>query len=373
MTVLPVTAAGGVQSRRPGFATRPAAGVPTLNPEPARVGRSHALSLAAWSEFVSYTRLSEHLELFQRRGAALFLAVRPDGIGDNDLLKLLRRAQAMGIEVRAWILLSDAAGYWPNARNAEEVRRQVQRFVAWTGREGVAVPWIVLDMEPPLDLTRELNHLFGKRHLLELARTLRRTFDLQVFRQSVDQYNALVDELHGHAIRVMGVSTPLVLDDLRAGNLVYQEFGQIPVSPVHWDELSFMVYRSIFSDVLGSRVSTRLTYEYARAAASFFPGRAGIAVGIVGSVSKTPTPPGLLQPSELAADVAAARAGGIDKVHVFSFDGILQLPRPQDWLNVDVPGQEPPRDRSTAVVRGLIRLGNGFLKYLRPRSAVGRH
>lgn len=331
------------------------------------LARAGGVELAVWSEFVPYQALGDRLELLRAHGTALYVAVHHDKVGDPALLALLRRARAEGVEVRPWILLSEEDGYWPNARNAPQVAAQVRRYLDWTRREGVPAGWIILDMEPPLQYSRDLIADLQGRRPLRLLRTLRRGYDPVAFRAGAEAYRRLIADLHTERVQVMAVTTPLVLDDLRAGNQVYQQYAQIPVAGLPWDELSFMVYRTLYEDVVPGRVSPRLTYEYARDAGRYFPGRAGIAVGVVGTVSKTPTGGGFDRPEQVAVDVAAARAAGLNRVQVFSVDGILQMDRPEAWLRGDAAAREPRRDARTAAVRGALRVGNGVLRGLRPR------
>src|SRR5438309_499226 len=137
MTIAPMTRIDG-----PGGPVAVAAATRTAPARPPA-----APSLAVWSEFLPFAQVGDQLALLQRKHVALYLAIHQEQIGDPELLALLRRAQARGVEVRAWLLLPDADGYWPNAGNVEQVKGAVRQFLDWTRAAGVAVPWVVLDME----------------------------------------------------------------------------------------------------------------------------------------------------------------------------------------------------------------------------------
>ena len=75
------------------------------------------------------------LPLLADEGADLYLAIPAARIGDAQLAALLRDAAAAGVGVRAWILLADEDGYWPNEHNVEAMRAATVAFLDWRDAE----------------------------------------------------------------------------------------------------------------------------------------------------------------------------------------------------------------------------------------------
>ena len=86
-------------------------------------------------------------------------------------------------------------------------------------------------------------------------------------------------------------------------------------------------------------------------------GTAGImALGIVGDVGMV-SEDGYTQPADLSEDVAAAYAGGSERVYIYSLDGMLTLENPDDWLDVSATApKQPEPDEVTGQARELIGL-----------------
>jgi hypothetical protein len=117
-----------------------------------------------------------------------------------------------------------------------------------------------------------------------------------------------------------------------------------------------MAYRTSFARLLGITPGPDLVYQYAGEAKREF-GIGGImALGIVGDVGMV-SEEGYTQPADLSVDVAAAYAGGSERVYVYSLDGMLTLENPDEWLDLsDTTPKKPEPDEVTERTREIIGL-----------------
>jgi hypothetical protein len=81
-----------------------------------------------------------------------------------------------------------------------------------------------------------------------------------------------------------------------------------------------------------------------------------MALGIVGDVGMV-SEEGYTNPADLSVDVAAAYAGGSERVYVYSLDGMLTMENPDDWLDLSATQpKQPEPDEVTEQAREIIGL-----------------
>lgn len=290
------------------------------------------LKNAVWAEFMPYSWVRADLPRLAAAGLQLNLAIQMAHWNSPALQSLLHAAEAEGVPVGAWLLLDDAQGYWPNAENAEIFCQHVQQFVDWLAGQQLQVHEIIVDMETPLALSRLLKGRLLQGLQLEYRRW-RSPRTHHRFWQSVECFQELVHGLHAQGLRVQVVSYPMIVHDALAGDTALQEFLQIPVTPVNWDEISLMVYRSSFQDFLPFRISSGMVYRYLESARRALDTPISAALGVVGTLGKL-SESGFSNPDEIAADIRAAQAAQALRIQLFSLDGMHQLGAPQDWLRL---------------------------------------
>jgi hypothetical protein len=128
--------------------------------------------------------------------------------------------------------------------------------------------------------------------------------------------------------------------------------------------------------MLRRRDARALLVMLAEAARRRFGSRAGISLGVVAG-GALGDERGYRDPSELADDVAIARAAGIDALALYGLDGILARPPIEAWLDRFVDAAPPSRPagswRANAALAGLS-LASPALAWLTssstPRSCV---
>lgn len=308
---------------------------------------------ALWSEFLSDEDVRAQIPLLVDEEADLYLAIPSARIGDAALADLVRALDDAGVGVRAWLLLPEADGYWPNEHNLAAMRTATMAFADWRDAEALPLDWVVFDMEMSLARTRLVADTIEADGPLEGLQVILDGED-EDFGAHRDELATLVGDLQARGLRVMCVTYPTVLDDLEDGDDQIQDRMDVPVIGVPWDEASFMVYQSLIYDLSGAWHGPDVIASYAETARARFGDAASVALGIVGSAGVEPVEAPYPDAPTLLADVGAARAAGIDRVSVYSLDGVLQQADPGGWLDAE-RAPETPAEGDAASLRGLVR------------------
>lgn len=291
------------------------------------------VELGVYAEFIPYADVQTMLPSLVTRGAALQLAIPADRIGDASLADLLREAETRGVGVRLWLLLARDAGYWPNEDNLAQFGDEVTRLLDWVEAEGLRADAVVYDLEPALAYTERLREAFASGSLAGIEALMRTHLDPVEFAASRDLLAAQVRGVQARGYRAEAVTYPQVVDDMADGDPDLQDALDIPIDGVPFDDVAFMVYQTSFAEAQGEWIGPGLVRSYAADATLHFGARATLALGIIGTagVIENDGPP-YPSPADLAADVGAARAAGIERLVVYSLDGMAELADLEGWL-----------------------------------------
>ena len=326
-------------------------------------GCDRPVTVGVKSTSVPFSEIRSHLPLLEARGATLYIEVRERHIGSADLIDLLTEARARGIRVMLWPLLATEEGPWANELNAEPFADLARRFVDWLQGEGLPTEWLVVNMEnsaAQMDLIKA--YFFGGEYeaLLEL---LLGNLDAEGFARAVEVYRDLVEAMHGRGVQVAVTTYPFMVDDFQDGDTDLQDLANVPLAGIDWDALTFTAYRTAYSGDLGVEFGPAIVYDYGRAAKSLFGDRARLAVGMIGTTSHGE---GYTGPEDLALDIAAARAAGIEEVDLFHLAGMLEEGGPAPWLEAcAAPPVRPPADPKVTLARLVVQMADLVLDGLR--------
>jgi hypothetical protein len=313
---------------------------------------------ALWSEFLSPAEVREQVPRMKRHGLSLYQNIRSTDIGDPDVAALLSFASCRGLEVRAWLTLPEDQGYWPNEKNADLFAEKALALAQWIRASGWAVDWIVVDMEPDLQMMEALMAMLGAGDVAGAVDLLLGNLDPEAFSRAAGKFTELVDTLHALGFQVMVVTFPLVLDDRIDGDATVEDLLNTPVDGIPWDELSFMAYTTVFSQFLGGEVVTPyLAYSYGLDAVKYYPDRGALDLGVIGHPGMTGGE-GITDLEAFRAQVAAAKQAGLQRVHAYSLDGIvLEMPDPDLWFDaLQTPSAPVPEQEAVDLFRWLIQL-----------------
>jgi hypothetical protein len=328
-----------------------------------RTAKASASIRRIWSEFVPYSvlRSPDVLRLLQHRGLQVLVAVTPSRIEELGELSAVYRDA--GIDLGVWPMVDDTDGRWGSTFNAQLYSDFVLR-VADAAQERTTV---AIDLEPPIALLRALlsgNPLSIRR----MARLGNRSSGLRILQ-------ALTTRLGERQSPTLGAVHPILLADGH-GESAWQWLLGTPVDKMHFDAVSPMAYTSLIEGysrgVLPRNSASALLAQTARAARQRWDDRASLSLGSVGVGALGDERP-YRNVTELAHDVALARACGVDDLALFDLGGALQKPRPEAWLDAFV--HTPPAGRvirhplrTRLLESSLRRTGKGITLYRRWNS-----
>ncbi|HEU4405018.1 MAG TPA: hypothetical protein VFS43_06970 [Polyangiaceae bacterium] len=271
------------------------------------------------------------------RGVELVLAVRPGGAGEAPAA--LARAAAAGVEVSVWPMLEDGAGRWANAWNATAFVAFAEALLARLDAGGVPCAGLFVDLEPPVDALRSLTR--GRRRALSaLASLARRPREPD----AAARLGRFVAACAGRGVAVAAAVAPALAGDGRGG---WQRLLGTPVDGIGWQAVHAMAYTSLFEGYLpplGREGARSLLGATGLALRARYGPRAALSLGVVAPGALGDEAP-YRDPSELADDVAVARAAGVDDLALFDLRGALARPPLEGWLDALVetaPAARPP-------------------------------
>ena len=167
-----------------------------------------------------------------------------------------------------------------------------------------------------------------------------------------------VAELHARGIATASAVWPLVALD-PPGARGWQALLGTPVDALATGRVSVMMYTSILEGwsrgAIRRRDATALLAAASARVASRWGPSAGMSLGCVGTGALLDEPI-YRAPSELAEDVALARAGGCVDLSLFDLGGVLGREPAEAWLDAFAHGAEMIDARTSKRVRAARRL-----------------
>ncbi len=296
------------------------------------------MPLRVWAEFLPYDEASAPftIRLLRRFQVTLCLSVL-DGAPGNRLARLLQAYADAGLDVALWLLLPKAIGYWPSERNAEAFSAHLDAVFAWADRQRARVPWIAVDLELPLQQTLAYRDSRGLKQLFAIGQIALANLNARRFAQAVEWYRAILGKIHDRGAKALCAAHDYIAEDFHLGAPIVQDFLETPVVDVEWDVVSTMIYNSMVVEQFPVTLDDAhwMQYEVGRELKEAFGARAGISLGLTG-VGVLGDEPHYTDPAQLAPDIAAAKAAGIEDIAIFNLEGILRSPDPAAWFQVAV-------------------------------------
>ncbi|HLF25379.1 MAG TPA: hypothetical protein VJG32_03495 [Anaerolineae bacterium] len=317
------------------------------------------MPLRVWAEFLPYEEAAAPatLQLLRRFDVSVCLSV-PDGALGHPLARLLHAYADAGLAIALWLLLPKSIGYWPSERNAAAFSAHLDTVFAWAAAQRVRAPWIAVDLELPLPQALAYRNSQGLKQILAACRIALANLNARRFAQAVEQYRAILSNIHAHGAKALCAAHDSLVEDFDLGAPIVQDFLETPVVDVEWDVVSTMIYNSMIVDEhhIAFDDARWLQYELACQLKRAFGARAGLSLGLTG-VGVLGDEAHYTDPTQLAPDIAAAKAAGIDDIALFNLEGILRSPDPAAWFQValETAPQTPRRTAWAAKERAKRR------------------
>ena len=237
----------------------------------------------------------------------------------------VRRLNAAGVPVTAWLLLPKDQGYWFNAGNWAQATACWDAVVRWTEEEALRWSGVGLDFEPDY---REMGALVERRFGDVAPAIARRAFDEERIRTAQAADAGLVEQIRAGGYPVETYHIPFIVDERRARSTLLRRLFGLVDAPT--DREVLMLYTSFLGDV-----GPGILWSYGAEAGGIGVGSTGGGVA-EGAIFRAMTW------EELARDLRlAARLTG--EVFIFSLEGcagagyLERLPG-FDWdAAVDIP------------------------------------
>jgi hypothetical protein len=261
------------------------------------------------------------------------IAVRPWML--SEIGELGRALSGEGVRFGLWPMLADAEGRWANVYNARAYAELAHRAVDAVESAGAHAAEVAVDLEPPIAEVRRWLAL--RPWSRTLAPPSRPTFAL-----ARDEFAGLVTSLRRRDVLASCAVVPFVLLERgpgRGGAHVQRALGT-PVDGPAWSRVSVMLYTSLVEGwspsvrgkkIIGRARALRVLARTCLAARARFGEAAGLSLGAVG-LGALGNEPVYRSPTELAEDVAVARAAGIRDLTLLDLGGVLTCDSPEIWL-----------------------------------------
>jgi hypothetical protein len=309
-----------------------------------------------WCELYDHRELARPkvLTLLATRGIELLFAVTPPQL--RGVADVVRACRDSGVRCGIWPLLDARDGRWVNEITAARISAFGIRLLDSLADANALPDELAVDLEPPFET-------LARPGLRTAARLLTRPRPVD----GLAMLSTMIDHARARGLRVTLAAMPMAIAEGGAG---WQALMATPVDRLDGDHISAMIYTSLVEGyargALDRRDATAILARYAEKARS--RPRVGVSLGAVGrgSLGDEPT---YRDVSELAEDVAIARAAGVDDLGLFSLCGVLARPRAEAWLDAFVhtpPADVLPRTRRAGWVLALLQ-GAGLAFGLIPR------
>ena len=214
------------------------------------------LRIRAWAENIKPADLVDNgvIRLLRRFAVNPCMAVTHDDLGE-DLARILRRYTSAGLELTLWPLLPDEIGYWPNERNVDPFSAFVQEILDQVRTDGLRLPWIAVDMEPPIYQMDALRGTRGIDRLRTLASLARANRNRSRFERASVRYRHLLGMIHRAGAKTLVPVLPILSHELARNGRGLQDLLETPITGIGWDVISLMIYNSMLVGYSGERIS----------------------------------------------------------------------------------------------------------------------
>lgn len=219
---------------------------------------------------------------------------------------VVKKLNANGIPVTAWLILPKEEGYWANAFNVDQMIAFYKEFIVWTGVHGLRFIGVGIDIEPDIN---EIKLIVNKKSGV-IPIYLRRLTKFNQVRRSETKYHELINQIQADGFFVETYQIPIIVDERKArSTLIRRLTGLVSVKS---DRDVLMLYSSFIRPY-----GTGLIGSYA-------PEADAIGIGSTGGGVEIGVNLGLpITWEELSRDIQLGWYYK-DHIYIFSLEGCVQ-------------------------------------------------
>lgn len=296
------------------------------------------MQLNFWSEFLRYEEIikKEVLEMLKKHKVGIYLMV--DKMKLDRLSEVLKVCKQEGIRIGLWPLLPKEDGYWPSEQNAELVSLFLDEIFKHCQANNVRINEIVLDLEAPMYQIHTLPNKVNREFLIRGTERIKKNMDRLRFGKAEKQFQKVIDKIHLEKAKALVTITDFVLEDLGLiTKNAAQDFLEAPVFNLDWDEIILGCYSSVIQSSLKIFSYSDLTYalyQLASKAKKKLGSKASYSLGLIDPTGKSGVDPvpSFKTIEKLYPDIQAILSSGMDKVTIYSLEGLLKFPHPEEEL-----------------------------------------
>lgn len=303
-----------------------------------------------YSEMLPYRDLVERetIALLAKYKLEVVLAVRPWNL--VELPEVAKTLAGEGVALSVWPMLADEEGRWASVHNASSFAKLTLETCDVLEAKGKAPRDVLFDLEPPFAQARTLASMGASRSrspegLARFAAGLSRATNKEL-EGAASTFAETVGALHARGISTSMAVWPLVALD-PPGERAWQSLLGTPVDALGTSHVSVMMYTSILEGwsrgTLRRRDTTALLAAATLRTVRRWGATAGVSLGCVGTGAFEDEPI-YRDPTELAEDVAVARAAGCDELTLFDLAGVLSRGPAEAWLDAFALSPAPVDD-----------------------------
>jgi hypothetical protein len=236
----------------------------------------------------------------------------------HDALKIIRKANRIGVPVWAWVLIPYTDGYWAWEGAAAEQFAATRSLVHWARGKRLELRGVALDPEPRVHTPFETAaSIFGAGSDATLSALFQQSIDPSGQCAAWRGYARIVRWAKSHHVNIAAAPAPAVLDDLKDRRLALQDATGFILPNASWGELYFQAYRSVFAYYSGHDPGPGIVSSYLRSARQEFGDAGQISLG---SAGRGP----YRRFSSLLNDVRLAATLGAGEVPIYSLERTLR-------------------------------------------------
>jgi hypothetical protein len=236
----------------------------------------------------------------------------------HDALRIIRKANRLGVPVWAWVLIPYSDGYWAWEGAAAEQFAATKALVGWARKKHVQFRGVALDPEPRVRTPFETAaSIVGGGSDATLSALFQQSIDPPGQCAAWHGYARIVHWAKRHNLTIAAAPAPAALDDLKNGNLALQDATGFILPNAPWDELYFQAYRSVFAYHSGRDPGPGIVSSYLRSARHEFGDAGQISLGSAGRGPYRRFP-------RLLNDVRLAATLGAREVPIYSLERTLR-------------------------------------------------
>ncbi len=202
----------------------------------------------------------------------------------NDGLRIVRKANRLGVPVWGWVLIPFSDGYWAWEGAAAEQFEATRALVRWAREKRLRLRGVALDPEPrlrtPFESTATI--MGGNAGGASFSAVFQPRIEPLAQCAALQTYARIPRWGERHGVRVAAAPMPAALDDVEDGRLALQDAADFILPRGPWHAIYFQVYRSVFNYYSGRDPGPGIVSSYYRSAQAQYGAAGQLSFGSTG-------------------------------------------------------------------------------------------